>query len=118
MGARIDKTVVAAGSFADEIKQAFDADGNGKVESDELGAVAKSAAAFIGTTARAAVAGVQGVVSGVADKAKEIVDEAKERVEAANAEASEAAKKAAEKVADEVEDVKAEFVDDKKDDEK
>ena len=77
LGARIDKTVVAAGSFADEIKQAFDADGNGKVESDELGAVAKSAAAFIGTTARAAVAGVQGVVSGVADKTKEIVDEAK-----------------------------------------
>ena len=44
--------------------------------------------------------------------------QAKERVEAANAEASKAAKKAAEKVADEVEDVKAEFVDDKKDEEK
>ena len=82
LGARIDKTVVAAGSFAGEIKQAFDANGDGKVTADELGAVAKSAANFIGTTARVAMEGVQGIVGAVAGKAKDIVDDAKARVEA------------------------------------
>ena len=81
LGARIDKTVVAAGTFAGEIKQAFDANNDGKVTADELGAVAKSAANFIGTTARVAMEGVQGIVGAVADKAKDIVDDAKARVE-------------------------------------
>ncbi len=117
LGARVDKTVVAAGTFAGEVKQAFDANGDGQVSGDELGAVAKSAANFLGTAARAAVAGVQGAVNAVSEKAKVLVDEARERVEAGNAtlpdaieDAAEAADALKDKAAQAVEDVKVEVV--------
>ena len=117
LGARVDKTVVAAGTFAGEVKQAFDANGDGKVEGDELGAVAAAAANFLGTAARAAVTGVQGAVSAVTEKAKVLVDEARERVEAGGAALPDAIEDAAEKAdalkdkaAQAVEDVKVEVV--------
>ncbi len=117
LGARVDKTVVAAGTFAGEVKQAFDANGDGKVDGDELGAVAKSAANFLGTAARAAVVGVQGAVSIVTEKAKVLVDEARERVEASGAalpdvieDAAEKAGELKDKAVEAAEDVKVEVV--------
>ncbi len=110
LGARIDKTVVAAGTFAGEIKQAFDANGDGKVTTDELGAVAKSAANFIGTTARVAMEGVQGIVGAVAGKAKDIVDDAKARVEAEASRLPDASGAAQPAAKGDVVDVKVEYV--------